>query len=310
MNPFFSVITPVYNKLPHLERSVQSVIKQTYKNFELILIDDASTDGSAEKLLEFEDDRIKILRRNTPGPGGYAARNLGIAHATAAWVCFLDADDEWDPSVLETVSEAINNSPDAEIVCWGWYRTSGGVKTEDKHTKRYKEAGIRNFSLTDFFVDPQTMWMGAICLKKQLIEKAGTFPERGFKRGGDFDTWIRCMLRSKGNVRICRPMSYYHVDSVNMVTKNVEQTIDFLFTPHLLDVVRTTKDIDLRNAILRFQNKCLYQVLNRKVYEGNPVNYKLIKRMNLSKQALWLFTKLHLNKIRLLLSGVSDRATS
>lgn len=310
MQPTFSVITPVYNKLPHLERAVQSVLKQTYQQFELILIDDASTDGSGEKLLDFKDDRIKVLRRSAPGAGGYAARNLGIANATSEWVCFLDADDEWEPGVLETVSEVINRNPDAELVCWGWYRTSGKIKTEDRHTKKFKEEKVRRFSLKDFFIDPQTMWMGAVCLKKQLIQRVGTFPEEGFKRGGDFDTWIRCVIQSKGNIRICKPLSYYHIDSVNMITKNIEQTIDFLYTPHLLNVVRTTKDAGLRDAILRFQNKCLYQVLNRKVYSGSPINYGLISKLNLNKQAVWLFTKLHLNWIRLSLARAPRRVIS
>jgi len=310
MAPAFSIITPVYNKLPHLERSIQSVLKQTHQQLELILIDDASTDGSAEKLFEFEDERIKLLSRSAPGAGGYAARNVGIAHATAEWLCFLDADDEWQPEVLETVNKVIQDNPDVELVCWGWYRTSGSTKTEDRHTRKFKDEEIRKFNLKDFFTDPQTMWMGAICVKKQLIKRAGTFPESGFKRGGDFDTWIRCMIQSKENIRICKPMSYYHVDSVNMITKNVEQTLDFLYTPHLLHIVRTTQDAGLRDAILKFQNKCLYQVINKKVYSGRPINYKLVSKLNFNKQAVLLFTKLHLNRIRLSLAPTSRNVSS
>lgn len=65
----FSVVIPVYNKLPHLERSIQSVLNQSHQNFELLLVDDASTDGSSEKLLEFKDERIRLLKRTTPGAG-------------------------------------------------------------------------------------------------------------------------------------------------------------------------------------------------------------------------------------------------
>src|SRR5690606_15386486 len=111
----FSVIIPVYNKLPHLDRSVQSVLNQTYSNFELILVDDASTDGSREKLRTFSDERIKVYYRDHPGAGGYAARNLGIEKATYDWISFLDADDEWTPDYLLTVSEIIKEQKDAEL---------------------------------------------------------------------------------------------------------------------------------------------------------------------------------------------------
>ena len=91
---FFSVIIPVGNKAPHLDRSINSVLNQSFKDFELILIDDATTDGSAAKLAGFTDYRIRLLKRSQPGPGGYAARNLGIKESRTNWIAFLDADDE------------------------------------------------------------------------------------------------------------------------------------------------------------------------------------------------------------------------
>lgn len=306
-NLTFSVIIPVYNKLPHIERSVQSVLQQTHQKFEIILIDDASTDGSSEKLSEFTDPRIKVLRRDTPGPGGYAARNLGIANAASEWICFLDADDEYEPNVLETVAEVIEKNTDAEIVCWGWVRKNGNIQKVDTYTTKFSQEGIKSFNLADFFKGPQTMWMGAICLHKELVIRAGTFPEKGFKRGGDFDTWIRCVTKSRKNLRICKPMTYYHMDSVNMVTKNIERTTAFLYTPHLLEIVNTTKDKELKQAILRFQNSYLYLMINNNVFKGEPIQYDLLSKMNLNKQALWFMIKLHLNKIRFSLLGAPNK---
>src|SRR5699024_9409054 len=112
----FSVIIPVHNKLPHLERSIYSVLNQSFRNFELLLIDDASTDGSSEKLEEFNDPRIRMFKREKPGPGGYAARNLGIENAKYDWICFLDADDEWNLDYLMNIHDVITNNPDVELI--------------------------------------------------------------------------------------------------------------------------------------------------------------------------------------------------
>lgn len=302
-NLVFSVIIPVYNKLPHLERSIQSVLQQTHQNFEILLIDDASTDGSSEKILEFKDPRIRTFRRNTPGAGGYAARNVGIKNATSDWICFLDADDEWQPNVLETVSAVITQQNDAEIVCWGWIRKNGDKQKVDSYSRKFSQDNIKSFDLAAFFRGPQTMWMGAICMKRELMQKAGTFPEQGFKRGGDFDTWIRCVWKSRKNLRICKPMTIYHMDSVNMVTKNINRTTAFLYTPHLMEIVTTTKDKELKHAILRFQNSYLYLLINDGVFKGKAIEYNLLRKMNLNRQALWFTTKLHLNWLRFALLG-------
>ena len=101
LRPFFSVVIPVYNKGPHIHRSIISLLNQTFQDFEVILINDASTDNSIEEINKFKDKRIRVFQRNEPGPGGYAARNLGIKEAKGEWIAFLDADDEWMTDHLE-----------------------------------------------------------------------------------------------------------------------------------------------------------------------------------------------------------------
>ena len=197
VTPNFSVIIPVHNKLPHLERSIYSVLNQTYSNFEVILVDDASTDGSSEKLLEFNDPKLSVYKRNTPGPGGYAARNVGIKHAKYEWICFLDADDEWELDLLESIANVINNDSAVEIITWGWYWTKGKEKKLDSFSLVNKKYNQRNFTLIDFLKGPQPVWTGAVCIKKEVLINAGLFPENEFKRGGDMDTWTRCLWKSK-----------------------------------------------------------------------------------------------------------------
>src|SRR5699024_12061080 len=135
----FSVIIPVHNKLPHLDRSIYSVLNQTYSNFELLLIDDASTDGSSEKIAEYEDSRIRRFRRDSPGPGGYAARNLGIKEAKYEWIAFLDADDEWKNEYLDELAKVLVKDRDVELISSSHIRIKEGKVIPDKNKDKYDE---------------------------------------------------------------------------------------------------------------------------------------------------------------------------
>src|ERR1700754_3004909 len=103
-----TVIIPVFNKELHVERAIESALSQTLSPTEIFVVDDASTDGSRDKIAAFSSPLITLLRRPTPGPGGYAARNLAIERARTEWIAFLDADDAWAPNHLRSVADAID----------------------------------------------------------------------------------------------------------------------------------------------------------------------------------------------------------
>src|SRR5690606_29011178 len=125
-------------------------------------IDDASTDGSSEKLLEYSDPRIRIFRREIPGPGGYAARNLGIEKAKYDWISFLDADDEWKTDYLAEVYGQISQFSNVDIVSTKWE-----VISENK--KKDKESRVTtrsSYTLIDYLYNPKYMWTSAISIRK------------------------------------------------------------------------------------------------------------------------------------------------
>lgn len=286
----FSVIIPIHNKLPHLERSINSVLNQSYKNFELILIDDASTDGSSNKLLEFKDERIRKFRREIPGPGGYAARNLGIKEATNEWISFLDADDEWEIDYLSNVNKVIIEHEAVEIVTAGWVTKEEGNEKVDKTLS--KNVDINSFTLTDYLLNGKFIWTGAANIKKEVLVKAGTFPAGKCKRGGDVDTWLRCLLISKCNIRINKVLVNYYRDTVNRVTDISSNPITKLCSIETLNSIReNTNDKKLLFAIDVFYSKYIYGYFLQTISQDKPLDLSLIKEIRFPINKLKVFVK-------------------
>lgn len=112
--PRFTVVVPLYNKEQSIERTVRGILDQTFTDFELVIVDDGSTDSSVAKVKTFDDPRIRLVQQPNGGPS--AARNTGVRHAKADWVVFLDADDELTPDALEHFDKTINAHPEADII--------------------------------------------------------------------------------------------------------------------------------------------------------------------------------------------------
>jgi glycosyltransferase involved in cell wall biosynthesis len=220
--PSVSIVVPVHNKRQHVSRSIESVLAQDYDDFELIVIDDASTDGSAEEIAKFLDARLRTFHRSQPGPGGYAARNLGIAEAKAQIVAFLDADDEWLPNHLATLMNAFQEMPEATIAGTG-YLDSGSSCVVDRYTKNSGSNCIHRVTLSDYVSaygrGRNAFRTSALAAPREALLTAGGFPENRCVRGGDIDTWIRLLALGDG-LRSQAVTAIYHRDSVNMVTRN------------------------------------------------------------------------------------------
>lgn len=106
--PLFSVIIPLYNKRDYVSRAVESVFAQEFKDFELLVVDDGSTDGSPDIVSKYKDSRLRIIRQENMGGAGGQARNTGMQAAKGDWFAFLDADDIWLPNHLTELENIIN----------------------------------------------------------------------------------------------------------------------------------------------------------------------------------------------------------
>jgi glycosyltransferase involved in cell wall biosynthesis len=190
----FSVIIPLYNKEREISRAVQSVLAQTIEAFELIVIDDGSTDTSAGKVREFNDTRIRLITQENLGVS--AARNRGLREAASEMISFLDADDEWSREYLETIDRLTHKFPNA-----GLYVTAYERKTPKGHIVKAKIPGIPappwegiipQYFKSAYLGDPPVCTSTAT-VPKRVIEKVGYF-KVGEQRGEDLDMWGRIAI--------------------------------------------------------------------------------------------------------------------
>lgn len=223
----FTVLVPLYNKRPHIERAINSVLAQTHAPDEILIVDDGSSDGGYEFVQGLQDTRIKLHRRTEPGPGGYAARNFGIERATQEWIAFLDADDAWQPHHLATVAQTIAAAAQPEqLVCvaTGYHNVyPGGRRELDIYTRTREGAApafldFHGMMATWLAVGGSPIWTSATACRRDALLQAGLFPAHRCTRGGDKDMWFR--LAAQGITAINPTVSAtYYKDSVNMVTR-------------------------------------------------------------------------------------------
>jgi glycosyltransferase involved in cell wall biosynthesis len=225
--PSFSVVMPLYNKAPHVEAAVRSALDQSRPAAEVIVVDDGSTDGSLQIVRGIEDDRLRILERSPPGPGGYAARNLGIKSAKGDWIAFLDADDRWTEVHLEDLASAITACPTPV----GCAFTRFEIVNKDgrrayTHSDRLIPHQVLPLTVVlEAWLDAKRcpVWTGAAVFRTRLLLDAGLFPEQGVARGGDKDMWLRALARADA-VFVDRSSAEFHQDTVNRVTRSAHHS--------------------------------------------------------------------------------------
>src|SRR5215468_10938412 len=182
MSPTVSVIIPTYNRWPMVGEAIESVLAQSYRSWELIVVDDGSTDDTSERLALY-GSKIKYISRQRSGVA--AARNHGIASATGQYVAFLDSDDLWMPRKLEVQTAFMEQHPNVQICQTEeiWIRRGVRVNPKAKHAK--PSGDIFRSSLDLCLVSPS-----AVMMSKPLFTESGGFDE-SFPVCEDYDLWLR-----------------------------------------------------------------------------------------------------------------------
>lgn len=225
--PTISVVIPLYNKGPHILRTLASVKAQTVVPDEIIVVDDGSTDGGYEAVQALTMPGLQLHRRDRPGPAGSAARNLGATVASSEWVALLDADDEWQPDHLEVFAATLQRAqaPERVAAVFSGYTNvhPDGRITTDPFTERYAAGTPDELEFSDLVslwlqMGTSPVWTSAVVVRRQALIEAGMFPAERCTRGEDKDTWLRV-----AHTGLCLPTkqvtAVYHRDAVNMATR-------------------------------------------------------------------------------------------
>lgn len=199
-----SVVIPLYNKLAYIQRAIDSVLAQTFRNFELIIVDDGSTDGSGELALGYLDSRLQVFSQSNQGE--CAARNRGIAESHGKWIAFLDADDEWLPGFLEPVIEFARAHSFVSCVFTNILNFRTGKPR--LVSQFFEPCVLENYFAFSIQNGGRGITSSSVMVNKKIVEEIGGFPV-GIHRSGDTDTWLRLtMLNQVGFVPAV--LSIYH----------------------------------------------------------------------------------------------------
>lgn len=213
-----SVVITLYNKEKHIRNTLKGVLGQSFQDFEIVVVDDGSTDNSVSEVQRFKDPRIRIISQTNAGVS--AARNRGILESKGEFIALLDGDDEWKPDYLATQYALAEKYPECDVFATDYEFRSNDGKISPTIIKRLhfdSEDGV----LTNYFEiashSHPPLWTSAIMVSKNALELIGGFPY-GIKSGEDLLTWARLACRHK--IAYSRkPMAVFNIEGYYLKEK-------------------------------------------------------------------------------------------
>lgn len=254
-NGLVSVIMPMYNCAAYLEESVRSVVNQTYQNWELLIVDDMSTDGSweiAKKLAE-QDPRIRLLQ-NKKNSGAAVSRNYALREAKGKWIAFLDSDDVWLPEKL------------SEQICF--------MEKNDYHFSY-----TQYIEMTEVGVKTGILWTGPKCVTKAKLfaynfigcltvmydrEVAGLIQIPDLKKRNDYAMWLK-VIKTAHCYLLDKPLSQYRVRTTGSVTDRKKGVLPMI--RHHYNVFRYSEEMCVPAAAFWTGCNLVFGVLKKIIYK-------------------------------------------
>ena len=267
--PFFSIIIPLYNKEKFIENTVQSALEQSFEDFELIVVNDGSTDKSLELVNKLNDKRIKTYSISNAGVS--KARNFGIQKATSNLIVFLDADDLWKKNHLEELFQLRKAYPHCGLYAMGYTK-----KYDNSNPINAHYFGLKNHSgvVPDFFMASTAdcvAWTSAVMVPKDVFKTIGYF-NQGLKSGQDTEMWIRIAIEYKvafcSNPTACK-VQRSHEDHLSISKYKIER----------LKIFKQFKEEEIKNLSLkRYLDLNRFSMAIDRKKSGDFKNYKLLKK--------------------------------
>ncbi len=212
-----TAIIPAHNAAATLPVALASVANQRPLPTEVIVVDDASKDGTQRVLEQIDKLNLRVLRRETAGPGGYAARNLGIEQTKTDWLTFLDADDIWKDGHIRSAEAVIEAFEHVDLIFFG-YQT---VKGNERRNRIMKNPGLcSRTEALKAFSGSQIIHTNGVVVKRELLLRAGGFMDSAnFKRGADSELWLRLIWHARGIFFSDKVTSAYMRDNSGIISK-------------------------------------------------------------------------------------------
>lgn len=241
--PFFSVVIPFHNRLALVKRSVATVLSQSYGDFELIVVDDGSTEGQIASAVDMRDNRIRLIRQ--PNRGAAQARTTGVANARGRWIAFLDSDDVWKDSHLEVLLHLIQQFPRAGMVSTKFLEAA-----DDRWVFRWPSRRIRRPELLDYLLEASRrnkfLNTSSVAIQREIVEAVGSFIP--VKSGEDLEYWARVAIQT--------PVAISHQITVAYLRSN-GGTMETLATKYKRLKVDAPKTVEDLSPSIRFLSRAL-----------------------------------------------------
>ncbi|MDD5406635.1 MAG: glycosyltransferase family A protein [Sulfurovaceae bacterium] len=290
--PFFSVVIPLYNKQNHVKETIKSVLGQSFQNFEIVVVNDGSTDESTKVVESIEDDRIRLIHQENAGVS--VARNRGIREAKSEYIAFLDADDIWLPEFLETIYELIKKFPNAGLYATAFKKRKANgeesaINIQGLPSKDY--VGLIPNYFESIVKGDLLVCASAICIpKKVFIGNDILFPP-GEKYGEDQYIWARVALEKKiaYDTNVC---AVYCIDAENNTQTGINKLKDpRSFILQLKHHMKLQDDREFNYWFSKYIEKQVFRVITRNINNG----YRMYALKQLFKYKLSFINTLKLS---------------
>lgn len=279
----FSVVIPLYNKEKQIANTLRSVLSQTCQDFEVVVVDDGSTDNSVTEVRKIQDPRIRLISQKNAGVS--AARNHGIEEARGKYIALLDADDEWKPDFLATQATLINKYPDCSIFATNYEYKNLNNTTRDAIINRLSFNGEDGVMDNYFEVAAHSnppLWTSSIVVEVSAIKSIGGFP-LGISSGEDLVTWAK--LATKFQIAYNKKVKATFIESPpssgNSKSKEREGGEDYIMSELLRiydEETGTIKKEQIKEYLIFWHKlQSVLYIENYKSHKAVPLSIKAIK---------------------------------
>ena len=223
MNTKISIIVPIFNAQNYLDETIQTVLNQTYSNWELLLIDDGSTDESAKICQQYLKEDARILYFYKVNGGQASARNLGIKNSSGEWLAMLDSDDLWHPEKLNRQITAINENDKIEYCFTNTSAFKDSIQNEIENYDKYAFGLFHNKTLFKIVYQHNHIANSSVMIKKSLLQLTGVFDENRSLIGcEDWDLMLRIFKQNSLTYGLKEKLLYYRLHAEGVHNQNIK----------------------------------------------------------------------------------------